>query len=590
MQWLTLPVGWHSPREATYDYTAMTPEQIKLIETRFHDWYTADWDYGLTTIYFFCAAIGLIAVARWGSWAVHRRSTAPASAGAFDRLVALASYTTTRGWRVKVLDYYSPPLAAIIAVLLIFVWVIVMTLAARPYQWPNPAMGYSPPIATRAGWISLGIMPFMIAFATKNNYVAVMTRTSHERLQVFHRWSALFMYITSLVHTFPFIVEDIQMGMMQSEWATDSFVSTGVAALIPQTWLLAMSWGYFRNRYYEFFKNAAGIFMAALFVHVDWTLTAWDYFWATFAIYGTSWGYRVVRATLTPGRATVTVLEDRTLRVRIAVPKRFSWSTAAPQPFQYSAGQHVFVRFLFGPLHWATSHPFTIASTPALPTDPEGPEDNGKTHIELALRARGGITKALERAAEAHSKGEMSLRVFIDGPYGHVGLASDLRRFDRVLFLAGGSGASFTIPLLIDLVRHQATRPAGAKTQFVVAVREGGAFAWLEQELEPLSVEEGSDVVRQTHVTRQQVEEIDPEKGDHACDSGDLGSLQNGRPDLRALIQAICVDAGRVAVVGCGPDEFAHDVRNVVAAEQFAIAQGRSAVSEVFLHVENYSW
>ncbi|KAJ7764700.1 hypothetical protein B0H16DRAFT_1310358 [Mycena metata] len=584
-QWLTLPVEWHSPRWATYNYSAMTPDQLELIGTRFHDWSTADWDYGLTTIYFFCAAIGAIAVARWGSWALHRRSTAPASAGAFDRLVALLSYTTTRGWRVKFLDYYSPPLAAIIAVLLMWIWVIVMTLAARPYHWPNPAMGYSPPIATRAGWISLGIMPFMTAFATKNNYVALLTRTSHDRLQVFHRWSALFMYITSLVHTFPFIVEDIQMGMMQSEWATDSFVWTGAAALIPQTWLLVMSWGYFRNRYYEFFKkcvhhrlmhySAAGIFMAALFVHVDWTLTAWDYFWATLAIYGTSWGYRVVRATLTPGRATVTVLEDRTLRVRIAVPKRFSWSAAAPQPFKYTAGQHIFVRFFFGPLHWATSHPFTIASTPAPPT--------------LVLRARGGITKALERAAGVQTKGEMAVRVFIDGPYGHAGLASDLRRFDRVLFLAGGSGASFTIPLLIDLVRNQASRPPGAKTQFVVAVREGGAFSWLEQELEPLSVKEGTDVVRQTHVTRQQVEEIDPEKGDRASDDGgDLGSLDNGRPDLHALVEAFGADIGRVAVNITSPDEFAHDVRNAVATEQLAIAQRRSAVYEVFLHVENY--
>lgn len=37
-------------------------------------WYTADWDYALTTVYFFCAAIGLAAVLRWGSWFSHRKS------------------------------------------------------------------------------------------------------------------------------------------------------------------------------------------------------------------------------------------------------------------------------------------------------------------------------------------------------------------------------------------------------------------------------------------------------------------------------------------------------------------------------------
>ncbi|KAJ7164444.1 hypothetical protein C8R46DRAFT_1099538 [Mycena filopes] len=584
--WLTQPVEWHSSRVPSgYNFSAMTADQIELIGTRFHNWYSSDWDYALTTTYFFCAAIGLVAVARWGSWALHRRSTAAPSAGAFDKAVALASYTTTRAWRVKLLGYYSPPLAAILAVLIMAIWVIVMTLAVRPLYWPNPAMGYSPPIATRTGWISLGIMPFMIAFATKNNYVALLTRTSHERLQVFHRWAAVLMYITSLIHTFPFIVEDISMGMMELEWATDRFVWTGVAALIPQTWLLVMSWGYFRNRYYEFFKKfhfiASGIFMAALFIHVDFTLTSWDYFWATLALYGTTWGFRALRALFTPARARVTALDDEpgTVRVRIDLGR-----------FRWAAGQHVFVRFLLGPLHWATAHPFTIANAPSVDTAAAGGGETGNPHIDLVLRARGGITRALERAARG-STGEVSLQVFVDGPYGHGGLAQDLRRFSRVLFLAGGSGASFTIPLFVDLMRSQAMRAVGAKTQFVVAVRDTSSFGWLEKALEALPAPEGSDVVRQTHVTRHQIAKVDPEKGDAASEGGgELGAQLHGRPDLRALVHAMCMTPGRVAVVACGPAEFAHDIRSAVAAEQMAIARGSNAVAEVFLHVENYSW
>ncbi|KAJ7142996.1 FAD-binding domain-containing protein [Mycena epipterygia] len=585
MQWLTQPVLWHSSRVRTgYDFTQMTEGQKDLIESRFHDWYTSDWDYGLTTVYFFCGAIGLTALLRWGSWAWHRRSPARAShPSVFDRFVALAGYTTSRGWRVKALDYYSPPLAAILGVVAMCIWVLIMTLAVRPLYWPNSAMGYSPPIATRTGWISLGIMPFMIAFATKNNYVALLTRTSHERLQVFHRWSALFMYITSLVHTFPFIVEDVSMGMMQSEWRTDRYVWTGVAALVPQTWLLALSWGVIRNRYYEFFKKlhfiAAGIFMAALFIHVDYQLSSWDYFWASLALYGTVWVFRVARATMTPGTATVTVLHDRTLQVRIIVPKRFRWS----------AGQHVFVRFLIGPLHWASSHPFTIVNLPTVHDGADKLNGDSKNHINLILRARKGITQALETAAAARTNGEMSVQVFVDGPYGHAGLASDLRRFDRVLFLAGGSGATFTIPLMIDMEKNKAVRPPGGKIQSVVAVRDDGAFTWLERELRPLSASGDNDVAQHTHVTRQQIEELDPEKGD-AASGGDLGSLHNIRPNVLELVHAICSDPGRVAVVACGPDEFAHDVRRAVAAEQMAVAQGHSAVAEVFLHVESYGW
>lgn len=38
----------------------------------------------------------------------------------------------------------------------------VFTFALHPYYWPVIAMGDSPPLATRAGWISIGILPFML--------------------------------------------------------------------------------------------------------------------------------------------------------------------------------------------------------------------------------------------------------------------------------------------------------------------------------------------------------------------------------------------------------------------------------------------
>ncbi|KAJ7122221.1 hypothetical protein C8R44DRAFT_919421, partial [Mycena epipterygia] len=63
---------------------------------------------------------------------------------------------------------------------------LALMLALRLFYWPNDAMGHSPPIATRAGWISIAIMPFIIAFATKVNFVGLLTGTSHEKLQVFH--------------------------------------------------------------------------------------------------------------------------------------------------------------------------------------------------------------------------------------------------------------------------------------------------------------------------------------------------------------------------------------------------------------------
>lgn len=53
--------------------------------------------------------------------------------------------------------------------------------------------GYSPPIATRAGFLAIAILPFQVMFATKWNPITILTGVSHERLQVYHRWSGWIM-------------------------------------------------------------------------------------------------------------------------------------------------------------------------------------------------------------------------------------------------------------------------------------------------------------------------------------------------------------------------------------------------------------
>ncbi|KAJ7686014.1 hypothetical protein B0H17DRAFT_1204558 [Mycena rosella] len=328
--WLTQPVLWHSSRDRGSLNPALTADQAALIQARWHNWYTADWDYGQTTLAFFCAAIAAAMVLNLASMWRARRATSPSQrAGVADRLTAAFRYLTSRQFRVRATGYYAPPLSAIFGVSIMAIFVLSLMLAPRPYYWASMAMGDSQPIATRSGWISIAIMPFMIAFATKVNLVGMLTGTSHEKLQVFHRWSAVLMYITSLVHTFPFIVMNIREGQMMVSWETSSYYWTGVAALVPQTYLITLSWGIFRNRYYENFKKlhfiASGIFMAALFIHVDWTLTSWDYFFATAAIYTTVWLARVLRTLATTRLglpAAVTRAAPTFFLLRIPAPAR----------------------------------------------------------------------------------------------------------------------------------------------------------------------------------------------------------------------------------------------------------------------------
>lgn len=54
--------------------------------------------------------------------------------------------------------------------------------------------------------------------ASKQNPIGYLANISHEQLQVFHRWTAHFMLIMGLVHTFAFVKFNAEAGISQMRW------------------------------------------------------------------------------------------------------------------------------------------------------------------------------------------------------------------------------------------------------------------------------------------------------------------------------------------------------------------------------------
>lgn len=159
---------------------------------------------------------------------------------AVRRWKALARFLSYKGFRVRAIGWNSGPLGVLLLGAIGTLFFLCMILAPKPFYWPNTATvdyGSSPPIATRAGWLSLGCMPFVFATAGKSNLITAVTGVSHERLQVFHRWISYAFFVTALVHTFPFIVYNISTGTMKEQWNISVFYWTGVVALVAQGWL-----------------------------------------------------------------------------------------------------------------------------------------------------------------------------------------------------------------------------------------------------------------------------------------------------------------------------------------------------------------
>jgi predicted ferric reductase len=100
-------------------------------------------------------------------------------------------------------------------------------------------------------------------------------------------------------------------------------------------------------------------------------------------------------------------------------------------------------------------HPFTILS---------------KNPLEMVVAAYDGFTRDLH--AHALKNPEQLLRASVDGPYGIV---PDFTLYNKVLFISGGSGASVTCGVSVDLLRK--LRESTTTTiEFVWVLKEQGRF------------------------------------------------------------------------------------------------------------------
>lgn len=140
--------------------------------------------------------------------------------------------------------------------------------------------------------------------------------------------------------------------------------------------------------------------------------------------------------------ASITPVADGAVRVKLN------------RSLKCKPGSHA---FLWIPsLRLFETHPFTLVSNePA----------------EFLVRPYDGFTSSLFKAAQ-QKPGRM-LRCSLDGAYGQVPSFID---FDRVILVAGGSGASFTFAVALDLVKQLANTESSKHIDFVWVVRSQCMF------------------------------------------------------------------------------------------------------------------
>ncbi|CAI7638693.1 unnamed protein product [Penicillium viridicatum] len=266
---------------------------------------------------------------------------------------------------------------------------------------------------------------------------------------------------------------------------------------------------------------------------------------------------------------TVTALPNNAIRVKLS------------RRMHSTPGSHA---FLWVPaIRWVESHPFTLLSS---------------NPSEFVIRVYDGFTRDLYKAAQA-SPGK-SLRCSVDGAYGQV---PNFKVFDKVVLVAGGSGASFTFAIALDLI--DASKKAVKSIDFIWIVRHQESLEWFAQELKQL--QSHPEVNVQIYVTGQTdlsgtssptspdslSEKVpvkddvvpaepslvfstnDPEKGVEQQSTDNISSSVNqilsGRPNISNLIAAAATGSGnlddRVIVGACGPRTLMSATREAVNNE-----------------------
>ncbi|CAA7259897.1 unnamed protein product [Cyclocybe aegerita] len=448
----------------------------------------------------------------------------------------------------------------------------------------------------RAAHLASCQLPLVVALAGKNNIVSWLTGIGHEKLNVLHRAAArtnlIFLWIHALQRTISVLPPQFDF--------THNWMRSGAVGLAAFTIGTIISIRPIRNAAFEFFLVThivlMFIFLVAGYYHAR-QLHYGTYIWPALLVWAFDrllrlsrllWNNRIF-SRHHHGDALVELLSEDTIRLTLR-RRHLTWK----------AGQHAYVILPSVSSMPFEAHPFTIASIA------EDVNDNKERDAVFLIRGRSGFTERLRQ----HAKEKHGSRVpaFMDGPYG---CPPDLRHYTTCILVAGGSGISYTLPLLLDLVRISAKggKSAVGRVVFVWAVRDPAHLKWISQTLVEALNRSGSSIVIEPRIYITGPEYPIPQVPDLQQDAASVASssekkldivgadlpvysslkLVHGRPSMKKLIHdEIESSVGPISVDVAGPSSLAESIRRAVSCDLAGPASVLKGSQPVTLHVETF--
>lgn len=454
------------------------------------------------------------------------------------------------------------------------------------------------PFADRIGVLAYALTPLSVLLASRESLLSLITGIPYQSFLFLHRWVGYVILIQSVVHTLGWVIVEAKLYQPQpatwNSFAPQLYIQWGFVALglLVLLWILATPWG-IRLTGYEFFRKAhyvlAMIYIGAAIGHwvqLQCFLVPGILLWFLDRV------GRLVRTSLlhyqwipaegnwgfVSAKANVTLWEDGESGDVIRLDFEH-----AQRP--WAIGQHFYLCFPESSI-WQ-SHPMTPLSLPVA-------DDLGRVRHSYVIRAKGGETKkmaqivakklaaaggAMSSCDEKNARNEsVSTSVVLTGPYG-VDHADTLTSDTNVLCIAGGTGITFVLPVLLKLVRER--KALDRKIDLVWAVRRDMDIKWVQKELDEVKDTGCSHGVNvDVYITREKDHHPSSSASsskweEGVCDCNDVGHHHPSntevpearRPNLDHIVSNFVgsVAQGATTIYASGPGGMIGDLRRIVA-------------------------
>jgi predicted ferric reductase len=443
--------------------------------------------------------------------------------------------------------------------------------SVQPHSWgwakKEEILGY---IGYRTGHIGYALLPLVILFSGRNNFLLWVTNWSYGTYLLLHRWIARIFALHAIVHSITLLMTYQGFGSYSTE-SIQPYWLWGIVATVLTCAMLIMSAPYFRRISYEVFL-IIHIVLAVLIIVGCWyhVILKWGYnfydnwLYAAMAVWFFDRAVRVIRVLKNGMRyANVTEIGDNYVRVDVpdvrwarkpgyvgyvGFPTLHPFRPWENHPFSINSSilfrsyRHALASESSSNSTLDNSHAEGVYADEKAPANPVACDVTRDTAdpattagVSFFVKKQTGITKMLKRNAR--------LLTILDGPYEHSA-NTDALAADHLLLLGGGIGISGLLGWL--------------------SVHPNVKLAWSVKASDQALADEVSTAL--DNVADKQV-------------------LVGQRFAIKQLLQEeIDVGYKKVGVVVCGPAEMCDEVRAVVAG----LGRGSKTVFE--LHVDAFSW